>query len=209
MASGKSGVDGGDGRDISRTNMFIAAMLHGESGAAPVKIRNMSPDGALAEAPTLPGAGSLIDLVRGSLRASGEVVWQAGSRCGLRFDRAIVVKDWMTPGHAGQNMLETSVVRLRSGLGATRVARTKIEEGIGGELGRLAQLIDLLGERLSRDPRILAEHGEALQTLDLAAQVSAALRDAVDDDAGVSSAGRARLRALRSSCLATLGSAAD
>jgi hypothetical protein len=209
MQLGENARGGGDEyRDLARTNMFIAAMLHAGGGAAPVKIRNMSPEGALAEAPHLPGAGSIIDLVRGKLCASGEVVWQAGSRCGLRFDRAIVVKDWMSLGHTAQSALERSVVKFRSGLSQDEALAEDIAGGIGAEVGRLAALLDRLGEGLSGDPRVLADHGETLQALDLAAQLSAALRNAVDSDLAISCEGRARLRALRPSCIAALAPAA-
>jgi hypothetical protein len=87
-----------DGRDAVRTNLFLAATLWGSDASPfPVRVRNLSPAGAMVEAAALPARGTLIRLLRGRLAIGGEVVWTAERRCGLAFAGSVSVRDWMSP----------------------------------------------------------------------------------------------------------------
>src|SRR5574338_707014 len=80
-----------------RTNLFLAAVLHGGKSSSPVRLRNMSSEGALAEGVDVPQAGSEVRLVRGSLAASATVAWSAQGRCGLHFSSPVSVREWLAP----------------------------------------------------------------------------------------------------------------
>src|SRR5579864_5411375 len=96
-----------DNRSEGRSNVFLTAALETGAGSAPVRIRNLSSVGALVDGTTLPPVGAKVRLLRGHLSASGEIVWQEKTNCGIRFDHAINVIDWVQrPGHSGQQRVE-------------------------------------------------------------------------------------------------------
>lgn len=51
--------------------MFLAAVLRAGTEQTPVKVRNMSPNGAMVGAPVMPISGTNVDLMRGPLVARG------------------------------------------------------------------------------------------------------------------------------------------
>ena len=173
-------------RDI-RTNLFLAATLFaGETGAVPVKVRNLSPGGALIEAATLPSSGSAIRLARGALGVTGAVAWAAGNRCGLSFDGAISVKDWMSPPVNGaQQRIDRAVSQLRSS-GTTQL----VSRRAGGcvtvtdEFQIMAQLMEQLGEALSADGELLVLHHVQLQKIDIVTQMLEATGGALAERPG-------------------------
>lgn len=55
----------------------------------PVKLRNLSADGALVEAPLLPTAESKIVFHRKDLCVRGKVAWVAGNHAGVEFNRKL------------------------------------------------------------------------------------------------------------------------
>src|SRR5688572_25681468 len=67
-------------RNGPRTNMFIAAILRWGEHRNPVRIRDMSPRGALIQSPVMPAQGTRVRLVRGSYSADGRVAWVDGNR---------------------------------------------------------------------------------------------------------------------------------
>src|SRR5262245_55763577 len=83
-----------DARTDPRANVFLTAILY--AGAPyPVRIRNLSVHGALLEADSLPPEGATVRLQRGSLGALGEVAWQIGKHCGIRFNGRITLDEWV------------------------------------------------------------------------------------------------------------------
>src|ERR1051325_1703403 len=88
-------VKGGsaDPRSNVRANVFLAATLIAAGNSRPVRIRNISSQGALLDGPALPPEGSIVHLRRGSLSVDGEVAWQVEDQCGLRFGTDVMVSD--------------------------------------------------------------------------------------------------------------------
>lgn len=76
-------------RRSRRSNVLMAAFV--ESGAArlPVKLRNLSKDGALVEGAALPPVGTRVHFHKGDLALPGHIAWAAGTRAGIAFDRAL------------------------------------------------------------------------------------------------------------------------
>ena len=163
LARGTSEQD--DGRDGQRRNMLIAAVLHAAEGVSPVRIRNMSSHGALVEAPVLPPAGAEVELVRGSLRARGRLVWSEGNRCGIRLDAEVTVADWIAPPrNAQQAAVDWMIAEVRSGR-AEPVAQS-VRSPSALDLGQAAALVEDIAEALSADPAVLVRHAASLQRLD-------------------------------------------
>lgn len=67
------------------TVAFVAAIGSGPSSET-IKLRNMSPIGALVEGEMLPIPGSRVRLLRNDLPLMGHVVWVQGKRGGIRFE---------------------------------------------------------------------------------------------------------------------------
>lgn len=73
-------------RRSRRSNVLMAASVEFEGTSVPVKLRNLSKDGALVEAGTLPPVGTRVHFRKGELSLSGHVAWEAGKRAGIAFD---------------------------------------------------------------------------------------------------------------------------
>ena len=204
-----------DPRGAARSNMFLAAVLHGPDGAVPVKVRNMSATGALIEGATVPSLETAVRLVRGSLAISCVVAWSAEGRCGLHFSSLACVRDWLAPAaNRDQQRVDEMVSLLK--LGAVPLPqRPKIEAHcpadarsaiLGADLHRVSRLIEKLGDELAADAAVLASHAGALQNVDIAVQTLAAIGHALagaSDEQAIAS----RLESLRASCTQALKAA--
>lgn len=63
----------------------MAAALELSGTSLPVKLRNLSADGALVEGDKLPVEGAEVVFRRQELTAAAKVVWVGGGRCGVSF----------------------------------------------------------------------------------------------------------------------------
>ena len=159
--------------------MFIAGVISWQDCSAPVKIRNMSPSGALLEAISLPQPGAEVRLRRGSLAAEGIIAWSGGDRCGVRFKASVVVRDWMAPSSNGQqHRVDAITERLKLGRPAVAAATVGSQAQRGASLtSRLhdaTRLLDELSIDLANDPDVVLRHGRSLQLLDIVRQTLAA-----------------------------------
>jgi hypothetical protein len=152
-----------DGRGGPRTNIFVIATLYTPTGSAPVRIRNMSRNGALVEGGALPAAGTEVRLSRGSLAIGGRVVWCHDGKAGLRLDGWVSVTEWLPSGkrNVGQQRIDEIVYQAkRSGLaGAVCAPRASLPSRIdpaqlAGELTRLRDALDQVAHGLSNDPQV-------------------------------------------------------
>ena len=107
-------------------------------------------------------------LIRGELRASGELAWTGAGQCGLNFDSEIDVAQWFERvGHAGQQRVDRVVAALRNSAPAARAADFDLVED---SLPEVSAALDALCERLARTPDMSIELGEKLIELDTIAQ---------------------------------------
>jgi len=158
-----------DNRSEGRSNVFLTAALETGAGSAPVRIRNLSSVGALVDGTSLPPVGAKVSLLRGHLSASGEIVWQEKTNCGIRFDHAINVIDWVQrPGHSGQQRVDGIVAAIRN---SSHVPRELQQASEGDEtLAEISRALDQICERLARVPNMSIEMGEELLKLDAIGQ---------------------------------------
>lgn len=68
-----------------RSNVLMAAAVELSGHSLPVKLRNLSAEGALVEGENLPVEGAEIRFRRGDLAVSGKIVWVRGQRAGISF----------------------------------------------------------------------------------------------------------------------------
>ena len=76
-------------RQQRRANVLMAAVIELSGQALPVKLRNMSSDGALVEGDALPIEGAEVMFKRKELSLSARVVWTKSGRAGLSFHEAL------------------------------------------------------------------------------------------------------------------------
>jgi hypothetical protein len=165
-----------EGRINDRSNVFVIATLYSQGGSAPVRIRNLSPSGALIEGIVLPSPGAPVRLSRGSFHVAGEVVWSADGRSGLRFDSAISVLEWLPRTGAApvQHNVDELVFKAKLGSLAGHEAPAPADPGKSGdvalELARLAAGLTRLCDELADDDHVAARFPENLQTIEATAK---------------------------------------
>jgi PilZ domain len=72
-----------------RANVLMAASLEVSGSSFPVKLRNLSSDGALIEGDALPIEGAEVRFCRLELNQAARVVWVRGTRAGLSFQEPL------------------------------------------------------------------------------------------------------------------------
>ena len=162
-------------RREERVSLFVMAAIHASEGGAQVKLRNISPGGALVEGDDLPGLGSQVELRKGPLAVPGAVVWRNANRAGLSFFVQTDVARWLPSAQAQKTVdrtfqrfktaqpLPASDPEIRAPLHSSRVSTE--------DLQRTAAALDDLADGFARDARIVAEFAGKLQMLDIAAQL--------------------------------------
>ena len=164
-----------ESRRETRTNVFAMATVYTDTSSMPVKLRNLSSTGALAEGPVLPSEGARIRLCRGELEVLGEIVWSKDGSAGIRFEAAVTVADWLPRGRAiaAQQRIDEVVHQARTHstvAPAPAPPSVPITNVTVMDLLRLKQATESLAEALADDPHVVERHGSRLQVLDLIAQ---------------------------------------
>jgi hypothetical protein len=163
-------------RADARNNMFVTAVLYGERGAIPVRIRNMSRSGALIESAAFPPEGSPVRLCRGSFSVGGQIVWHRDNRAGMRFDAVVDVADWLPSGNKanGQQHVDEMIYAIRSassqGKGSSAVTPPPAKPDAIAQLLALQEALATAASDLAGDAHVAIAHPAALQAIDLAAR---------------------------------------
>jgi hypothetical protein len=153
--------------------MFVLASMTAETVSGPVKIRNMSPDGALIEGAALPRLGEHLSIGRGELAATGRVIWCEGGKAGLRFDHHLDVAAWL-PAGGPQQQVDQAFCAIKNGLSNVvrlPVAPVGTSPVAKSDLVDAALAIEALADILADDAGVIASHSTRLQVLDIAAQL--------------------------------------
>lgn len=80
-------------RRSRRSPVLLAATVEVAGAPVPVKLRNLSEEGALIEGDRLPLEGANTNFERNDLRLKGRVVWVHGRFAGIAFARALNPED--------------------------------------------------------------------------------------------------------------------
>jgi len=80
---------GPQNRRSRRSNVLLAATVETSRGKMPVRLRNLSSDGALIQADQLPGKGEDILFRRNDIAVPGRVAWVHDGHAGLSFDQQL------------------------------------------------------------------------------------------------------------------------
>ncbi len=76
-------------RRSRRSNVLLTATVEIAGEMLPVKLRNLSAEGALVEAELLPAADSAIVFHRNDLSVRGKIAWVGGNHAGIEFNRKL------------------------------------------------------------------------------------------------------------------------
>lgn len=80
-------------RRSRRSNVLLAATIEAFGNAIPVKLRNLSTEGALIEGKNLPLDGSRVVFKRNELAVDSHIIWVLGDQAGVAFDIPIATED--------------------------------------------------------------------------------------------------------------------
>lgn len=76
-------------RQSRRSQVLMAASIEVEGESLPVKLRNLSTEGALVEGNDLPSEGTNVLFRKNEIAIKGIVVWEASNRAGIKFNREL------------------------------------------------------------------------------------------------------------------------
>jgi hypothetical protein len=200
-------------REEPRASLYLAASLYCDGQSVSVKIRNLSPNGALLEVPAPVPASGLVQLVRGPLIVHALVIWSEGGRCGLKFSGVIDIQRWrLAPANAEQQrvddivrIVKTSAVPLPAP--TQEEAELKEDRPLSADLKLATELLARLGDRLAGDDAVVASHGADLQNLDIAMQMIGAVEAMLSGQSDLAT-DATKIISLRRSADQALGSAA-
>ena len=80
-------------RRLRRSNVLLAASIEVSGASFPVKLRNLSTEGALIEGEGLPVEGSEVLFRRNDLSVNSRVAWVHGRHAGVAFCRPIAQEE--------------------------------------------------------------------------------------------------------------------
>ena len=80
-------------RRSRRSNVLLAASIEAFGNVIPVKLRNLSTEGALIEGKNLPLEGSKVTFRRNELTVDSHVAWVLNDHAGIAFTQAIACED--------------------------------------------------------------------------------------------------------------------
>jgi hypothetical protein len=151
----------------TRANVFLSAVLDTGSQVVPIRIRNISSNGALIDGTNIPDAGSNVVLLRGSLSANGHVAWRESAQAGIRFDHVVNTTLWVAKsGHGGQQRVDEIVTAIKRSNPLPRAP--KLNDG--PTLPEISATLEAICDRLGTFPEISDAFGEELVKLDAVAQ---------------------------------------
>jgi hypothetical protein len=173
-----------------RKNLFLAASIRSDSLSVSVRIRNLSETGGLIEAPALPDVGASLTLSRQEVEIGGIVVWRSANRCGIRFEGAISIDDWIAgkclspQARSPQAQLDEIQRAIRSGTPVVEASspmtapntHPRLDQRIADEIDYVSRLLQAIGNGLTDDPIIMQRHAAALQSFDTACEILGHLR---------------------------------
>ena len=110
-------------RKSRRSNVLMSASLELSGTSLPVKLRNLSADGALVEGDKLPVEGTAILFRKGDLSTAGTVAWVKGRQAGVNFGQKL---------NPEQLLRHVPVPRPRVTQSFRRPGLTKFTEGESG-----------------------------------------------------------------------------
>jgi len=104
-------------RRARRSHVLMAASIEADGVTVAVKLRNLSPEGALIEGKQLPTVGSPVIFRKKELNLVGRVAWVTAGRAGIAFDAKLDPEAVMrhVPRNKPQRKLDFRRPRIKAG----------------------------------------------------------------------------------------------
>ncbi len=163
-------------RAVPRTGLFLSAIVQCGAQRLPVRIRNLSTSGAQVELVGLPDYCIEVVLLRAHLSVGASVAWRKQGRCGLRFEQAIVLEEWIPSLSTELQMkadrridgIRKGITGANGAIGRPNQLQVRISEELGMAARQIAQALDELASfapLVSRLPKPLQNLEVISQTL--------------------------------------------
>lgn len=166
-----------EARKATRTGLFLGAILRGPTGTHSVRIRNLSSNGALLDISEGVARGDEVHLIRAHHNIAATVAWLDDRRCGLQFDHAVDIDEWIPKrAREHQTAVDRRVAAIRQGLdrstsrSCSPATPTCLNLRIAEELEILGRHIELGLNELASYPPLVVRHAAVLQNLEVAVQ---------------------------------------
>ena len=153
-----------------RKSLFVQATLHFTDGFCSVKVRNISPTGALVEAERLPRSGTPVEIRRGGLVAMGTIIWKRAGKAGIEFLSQTDVKRW-SPNATGQGAVDNAFQVFKGAPASAFAAPLPTSMITTQDIETVAAMLDDLADTFAGDAGVLFNYSAKLQALDIAAQM--------------------------------------
>ena len=158
-------------REAPRTNIYVAAFLVGRGSDIPITIRNLSSTGALIQSRANLEDADLVTLARGSLRATGCLVWREGTLGGLKFAEPINLSLWLPAAVIPKRRERTLPLATAPALEAPQGKGGSLTDRISAELAFVSRKLTTIRDELNQDPITAVRHATRLKDHDEATQV--------------------------------------
>lgn len=161
---------GEDPRGDQRSHVFLMAVLSTGAQSFPVRVRNLSVNGALLEGTKLPDKDATVTLRRGSLATTGNIAWAAGQLCGIHFLGAIHVAEWVDrAGPVGQQRIDAAVAEFRHTSNVRRDPAPSSHEAPREKLAAMSAALLQICERITEMPGMTVKLAEELLKIEATA----------------------------------------
>lgn len=156
-------------RGDDRKSLFVKATLHFEQGCCSIKIRNISPTGALIESAQLPRRGTQVEIRRGAERVLGTLIWRREGKAGIAFQALTDVSLWFPKSRPLGPMANSFQVFKKAPVAASSPPLTPAITP--RDIEAVAALLDELSDTFSKDAGVLFNYASKLQGLEIASQM--------------------------------------
>lgn len=114
-------------RRSNRSTVMLSATLEVVGGSIPVRLRNLSQDGAMVYGPDLPVEGERVLFHRQGLSVPSRVVWNHAEHAGLAFDSPLFPREVLRHVPPLETKpLPVQVIKRRPGFGAKALTKGEL-----------------------------------------------------------------------------------
>ena len=103
-------------RKTRRSNVLMSASLELSGTSLPVKLRNLSAEGALVEGDKLPVEGAALLFRKGDLSVSGTIAWVKGRQAGVNFGQKLNPEQLLVAAASSCQLLSFLAVAAAAGI---------------------------------------------------------------------------------------------
>lgn len=178
----------------ARTKVLQRAFLETSTEVVPVQLRNISSSGAMVVGQIRWQVGDDVILRREEASAKGIIAWICQKETGIKFAQPVIEATWLPNSTEIDNIPENQDLQSQRECGDEK---SSIYFRVSEELNVASRIIDMVTEKISRNPLILIQLSTEIQLLDNLRQVIIELAKVVGSDDVINQAWKVRVEELR------------